>query len=298
MKQVIAVMMLLPSLAALHAADQSSPDVVFGRDVKSFDSLSDVTKYDDLKTWGLVGPGQHEHQSGKNLVLLALKANSISKGDWVSSLGLLGVAMLHADIYSAQGYKSLFTANLVADSDFKMYGTTLIGNNQSILRIQSKSIVGRREAAIFGVANAFFGRYCSSPAAQVNNFNESLKQALKSGLTVYLELKAKGYDDKTLRDALNIARASLESDKVLNEDVAYNELGLWQVHQDALAAALQQMREKKWEFSETTFEAVLKIEMSIRGLVTSDGFLIPENEQSFAVLVKLVESDLNGIEIK
>src|SRR5262245_17500394 len=68
---------------------EPSKAITFNERVFSFDTLDKVERYEDLPKFGLVPPEQTNHRSGKNLILLAIKANAFLKGDWVASLGFL-----------------------------------------------------------------------------------------------------------------------------------------------------------------------------------------------------------------
>jgi len=297
MKKAGAALMVIALLASLHAADKPDPNVVFEKTVRSFNTLDEASKFEELKSWGLLAPQERNHAAGKNLILLALKPTSFLKGDWASSLGLMGVQMLQCDLACRQGYQSLFASQLVESHGLKMYASSLV-NNGILLSSSSKSILGRREAAIHGVGTIFFTRYSSCPANELESTNQYLKRALDAGLKVYLELSAKGYDDKTLKDTLNIAKASLDRDKVVNGDLELKELGPLQIHRDALAATIAQLKESGLVVTDSNFAFFLATEMSKRGLAIGDNILTPDDEKSFDVILKIIASDLTDFENK
>ena len=72
--------------------------VTFSENVLSFETLDQVENHADLPKYGLVQPDQYNHNGGKNLVLLCLKATSFLKGPWVLAHGLLGVNMLETKV--------------------------------------------------------------------------------------------------------------------------------------------------------------------------------------------------------
>jgi len=299
MKKVTVALIIVTSFKGLHAAEKPTPNIVFERNVRSFNTLTEANKFEDLKNWGLVAPDQYNHAAGKNLILLALNPTAARKGDWMSSIGLLGVQMLNCDVTSRQAYKSLLAQNLVHNSGVKMYGTTLVSNNGPVcLSISSKSVIGRREAAIYGIGSCFFGRYCACPASEVDSANQYLKRALDGGIKVYLELLAEGYDDKTLKDAVNMARASLDLDKLLDGDSESKEMGPLQIYRDALIAAIGDIKGGKFVCSADIFSMVLQNEMFKRGLTTDDEILLPRDAKPFAIILKIIELDLTNSETK
>jgi|SRR3989338_128228 len=280
--------------------------VSFGEKVLSFDALDKVEKFEDLAKYGLVAPEQYNHTSGKNLVLLAIKANSFFKGDWAAAHGLLGVNMLDVDELDRVGYKSLFTSLFVTQG-FKMYADSVMDDLALLAEPdgsvkQTKSIIARREGAIYSVSNQIEARYIYNNEGNYgrNYFpepnrksNGELKAALLSGLKVYNELLTAGFDDKTLKDSLCMAYASLYYDGVSVGGTDIYKLGSLQVCTDALKATLTKLNSKKDHSSNFLYE--LGWEMQSRNLASDDKILLPEDDKNYEAMLKVFENDLAAI---
>lgn len=280
--------------------------VSFGEKVLSFETLNKVEKFEDLTKWGLVAPEQYNHTSGKNLILLAIKANSFFKGDWAVAHGLLGTNMLNVDVIDRIGYSSLFSSLFVTQG-FKMYANSIM-DNALLVDIdgsikQTKSIITRREGVIYAVSNQLEGRYIYNDAGNFgrNYFpepnrtsNEELKKAVLAGLKVYNDFLDMGFDDKTLKDTLCVAHASLDYDGITISDTDVYKLGPLQVCTDALKATLNKLNEDKNHDYNLLCE--LGWEMQSRGLASDDKILLPEDEKNFEALLEIIEKDLDSIE--
>lgn len=276
--------------------------------VLSFDSLDQVEKFADLSKWGLVASGQYNHTSGKNLILLAIKATSFFQGDWVAAHGLLGVNMINVDVLDRIGYQSLFLSSF-ATQGFKMYASSLMDDMALLVDFDGsikpiKSIIARREAAIYSLSRGFEGRYIFSDAGSFgrNYFpepsrisNAELKKALIDGLKIYNELLKEGFKDKTLKDSLGMAWASLDYDSVNISDTDVYKLGPLQVYTDALKATLVKLNKKKNHSYNILYE--LGWEMQARGLAFNDEILLPEDDSNFQAMLKIFEDDLDAIEV-
>lgn len=295
------------NIGIIGKQNQSSPQITnFQNQVFSFDTLDKVEKFEDLPKWGLVAPEQYNHESGKNLIMLAIKANSISKGDWAAAHGLLGTSMLDVDLLDRIGYKSLFSSFNVIQG-FKMLATSQDTNMGLLVDVDgyvkpAKSIIAQREGTIYTASTELEGRYVYNDAGNFGkNYlpepnrksNVKLSKILLNGLKVYNQLKTAGFDDKTLRDTLCITYASLEYDgfSLNNTDVYY--LGSLQVCKDALKATLTKLNSEK--NNNYNFLQELGWEMQSRGLAYNDGILIPDNEKNFEAMLKVIEKDLDSI---
>jgi hypothetical protein len=278
--------------------------ISFNKSVLSFDTLDKVEKCEDLPKYGLVAPEQYNHKSGKNLVLLALKATSWFKGDWLMAHGLLGTNMLDVNVHDKSGYKSLF---LSLTQRFKMYASYLNDDNTLLTSLSKphkslKSIIAKREASIYLISTELNGRYVYN---NMGNFgrnylpeknrdsHKKLKQLLIDGLKVYGQLKEQGFDDKTLKDVLGMAYASLDYDGIYLSVSEIRQLGVLQIYSDALIATLIELKEKpnhSYEFLEK-----LGWEMQARNLSTFDDILAPSDDKNHLAILKIVEADLNQI---
>ncbi len=275
--------------------------------VLSLESLDKAETYEDLKKWGLVAPDHYNHKSGKNLILLALKSTSFFKGDWVAAYGLLGTSMIDVEVLDRIGYESLFLSLKVLGS--KMRASHVMNNTPLLVDIDgsimiSKSIIARREAAIYSVSRATEARYIYD---DIGNFarnyspernrksNKGLRKAALSGLKIYEELRKMGFDDKTLRDTICMAVGSLSIDRGVS-DSDFSMVGPLQVCIDALKATLATLGEKKNHDYDFLF--TLGFEMQARGLATDDKILLPEDEKNLEAILKIVEKDLDLIKKK
>lgn len=280
----------------------------FGEKVLSFDTLNQAEKFEDLSKWGLVAPDQYNHTSGKNLILLAIKAKSFFKGTWVAAHGLLGTNMIDAGVLDRAGYESLFHSLFVRQG-FKMYADNLMSGNSTNLLVEfdgtikpTKSIIARREAAIYSLSQELEARYIYNDAGNFgrNYFpepnrtnNEKLKKALLGGLKIYIELLNEGFDDKTLKDSLGMAWASLFYDRVDISNTDIHKLGPLQIYTDALKATLAKLNEKKNHSYD--FLCELGAEMQSRGLASDDKILLPEDDNNYQAILKIIEKDLENI---
>lgn len=272
--------------------------------VFSLESLDKAETYEDLEKWGLVAPGQYNHKSGKNLILLALKSTSLSKGDWAATYGMLGTNMIDVEFSDRLGYKALFQSVFIKNG-YKMYASSVI-NDLFLIADSSKkgkSIIARREAAIFLVSRELELRYVYndsgsfsknySPEPNRRN-NKQLKKEVLSGIKVYQEFLKMGFNDKTLKDTLCMAAASLHYDVGL-PDIDLFTIGPVQVCLDALKATLEILGKKKDHNFNLLQE--LGVQMQIRELASDDRILVPIREEgkNFEAILKIIENDLDLI---
>ena len=278
--------------------------ITFNKNVLSFETLGQIEKYEDLPKYGLVAPEQYNHKSGKNLVLLALKATSWFKGDWLMAHGLLGTNMLDINVHDRIGYKSLF---LSLTQRFKMYASYLNDDNTLLVdwvkpKEELKSIIAKREAFIYLISEQLNARYIyNNEGGFGRNYlpeksrksHKKLKQLLVDGLKVYDQLKHQDFDDKTLKDTLGMAYASLDYDGVYLSVTDIRQLGNLQTYSDALTATLTELKENPNHSNE--FLEELGWEMQARDLSTFDEILAPSNDKNHQAILKIVEADLNHI---
>jgi hypothetical protein len=269
-------------------------------------SLDKAEHFEDLGKYGLVSPDAHNHKAGSNLIMLGLKANAFGKGDWVMAHGLLGVSMLDVDVIDGIAYRSLFLPYAFIHT-FKMNASHLINNNALLMEVNgvpksSKSIIARREAAIYTMSHHLNGRYVYNREGNFGrNYspepnrksNEQLMQTLEAGLKIVAELEGMGFDDKTLKDTLGIGYASLEYDHVDLRDPNIYKLGPLQVYRDTLNATLTKLRENRDHSYEVLYQ--LGWEMQARGLAADDKMFLPKDQNNFEAMLKVVESDLAAI---
>lgn len=270
---------------------------------------------DKLRKYGVFLPPrseEHDHERGKGLISLAIRATSYLNGDWVLAHGLLGAILLECDVLDMLAYKSLFLS-LVHGS--KLYSSSLSDallteyklEKHAVTPISRKSIIFRRESILAALAHNLesryiydekgnFGRHYGSEDRKSNNV---MLQNLETGLQFYNDLKQFGYVDKTLRDALGMAFASLRHDAHLMS--SYSSLVVvpgppLQIYSDALEATLNRLKAKPGHSH--NFLEELALEMGIRGLADDDHILLPRDQRNFEAILKIIDKDLAEIQIK
>jgi len=301
---IIVILVIALGVVYSSKTETKQPTVLSGDKVFSFDTLDQAEEFEDLEKFGLQAPESYNHTKGKNLILLAIKATSFFKGDWVMAHGLLGVSMLDVSVEDRIGYESLF---LSSAQRFKMFGSFINDDNALLVDFDrqvkpTKSVIATREAYIYSLSDQLNGRYIYNNAGNFgrNYFpernrdsNVQLENTLVNGLKFYSGLKDKGYDDKTLKDMLGIAYASLDYDGVIISDTNLYTIGALQVYSDALTATLAKLNEN----SDHSYQFLEELgwEMQSRGLATDDKILLPDDEKNFEAILKIIEEDLNNI---
>src|SRR6266487_7211592 len=156
-------------------------------------------------------------------------------------------------------------------------GLLLTDRNSIVL--PTKSIITHREAIIYGISYELNARYIYndegnfqrnySPDPNRSN-NERIKKLIIEGIKIYRDLKEVGFDDKTLKDTLGIAWASLSYDKGVPDLIpgVIGNLGSYQIYLDALKATLLSLNTKKDHSS--NFLEELSSEMKSRELTADD----------------------------
>jgi hypothetical protein len=289
------------------------PLLAMSKQVKSFDELKNVEKYEDLEGYGLVPPQSHNHIAGTNLILLALKVSSFQKGDWVMAHGLLGATMLDASIFDRAGYQNLF----LSLCDRSKYLNSATNQNswawpkfsgQKFSLVDTKSIVVKRENIMgyltWQIESRFEydkkGNYKRVYTPDPNRPEEkNIYLAFQTGLKIYEELTKKGVEDKCLRNLLGMISAVLIFDQLSSKTFISEQIEIGQPIQlyiDALAATINGLKEKP-EHSKIFLEA-LYWETDRRGIGDTDTYLFPENDKSLKALLNLVELDLKQIDQK
>jgi hypothetical protein len=259
-----------------------------------------------LLRYGLVGPGAHNHKAGSQLVLLALKVTSRGMGNWVMAHGLLGVSMLNVNSIDELGYRSLFLKHAHGSGKLSTVRETntsdLLVNADSGMPEKTPSLIAKREAALYCLADQLWDRYIYNDEgnyAQVYEpsprpkTNARLKGCIAAGMQIFHELKAKGFEDKTLKDALGVAFASVDRDRAMALPTDAFTLGPPQVFRDALDAAL------RWPTNPQDNAFILRTlntQMEARGLMASDEMLLPSSEEALDALLKIVADDLAAID--
>lgn len=100
--------------------------------------------------------------------------------------------------------------------------------------------------------------------------------------------------DKTLKDTLGMAYASLDYDSIYFCFTDTRDLGVHQTYSDALAATLTRLKSKpehSYQFLEELAE-----EMERRGLSIHDEILTPRSDENYQAILRIVQADLENIE--
>lgn len=154
-------------------------------------------------------------------------------------------------VNESTAYQSLFSTH--AHVGYKLSIVREVNNNallvDSVGRLPKKtsSIVTRRESTLYCLADQLLGRYryddegnyaqMYQPSKRPRT-NARLKDCATLGVQLFRDLKGKGFEDKTLRDALGMAYASLDRDSAVVMTPEVFSLGPAQVFRDALDASL------------------------------------------------------------
>jgi hypothetical protein len=299
----LVVAMLSAAHGSVGMRDSDDPGVPPQAARLPFESLGEAKTFEDLSRYGLVAPGAHNHKAGSQIVLLALKVTSLFKGDWVMAHGLLGVSMLNVEVTEGIGYRSLFLKYALAGNKLAtVYETNnngLLVDAVSRLPKKTSSIIARREAALYCLADQLFSRYryndegnyaqMYQPSERPKS-NASLRGCVAAAIQVFRELKKKGFEDKTLKDALGLAYASLDRDGAMALPAEAFTLGPAQVFRDALDAALVSLT--KWPQDSAYLLDRFTGQMEARGLTVNDEMQLPSSQEALDALLKIVADDL------
>jgi len=269
-------------------------EVNFPKKVFSLEEMdvSKIKDLDDLKKYGILNPNETNHKAGSNIIIMTLNATGPWKREWTKAYGLLGVSMLNANLRDRNAYRSLFTHSPYR---YKMHASSL-GHRSNITFLRKRgSLMGRREYHIFRISSEFNWIY------EENNDTGRMKIRFFDGLEFYHSLKKKGYDDKILKTILGIARAhlSLKNEFSYEEFIRIRGLDPPTIYLDALKAAINKPSSGKG----VTFLESLSVEMSKRGMRTTDQILYPnfldkKEMKELLVMINLIKEDLKAIECK
>ncbi len=282
-------------------------NAVVAETVKSFSEMENIEEYEELKEYGLLPPDQYNHKAGSNLILMAIKANNFSKGDWAMAHGLLGASMLNVSLNDRSGYQNLFLSSC---DNSKIYNSAENKNawlfSTKYKPVETKSIITKRENIIALMAYTINERYIFSRGTwgrvyrpDINRpSNEILFKYSQRGLEVYTDLLKKGINDKCLKNTLGITYASLNFDKFKIFEILGNSLKLkfpLQIYSDALEATINKL--KQMPNHSLHFLSQLSLEMGSRGISDADTFLFPDNEKEHEMLLKFIKDDLLKIDL-
>ncbi len=280
--------------------------------------LADLT-FGDLPRFGLLPPGETDHLRGKNVILLAMAVGPMGRGDWVAANALLGIELLDADSLVKHAYRSLFrsllsdqcrihSAILFEEPLFTDYDGTGKGAHISPTTDRN-SLIFRRESSIISAASNLNSRFIYndygnfsreySPQPQ-REMNIGLVKTFKAGMSVFLELKARGVVDETLGDLLGMLYASLVFDK--SHQSLYSETALphpLQLYSDALADTVEYFKTADPESSRNDpFLSKLCLSMGSRWLNGKyDSLLFPTDSKERDAVLLIVSDDLNAIQL-
>ncbi len=246
-----------------------------------------------------------DHERGKALILLAIKAGLLvpleraSAADWVIAHGLIGVGLLECEEKDRLSYRNLFVslasprkAKLETSYEAGYFLTdSLMGPGGGAKAHSGKSLIRRRESLLAALALHLKERYIYDAAgnfgrnysSENRESNTLMLENLKIGLKLNKELKALGYIDRTLRDALGIVYASLKHDHHRTASTNRYALGRpLKIYIDSLEATLNYLKKQPVDHSADILER-LELEMDIRGLTVRDGFdfVIDESRSKF-----------------
>lgn len=271
-----------------------------------------IEKWEDLPKYKLLPPETYDIESAKRLIVLAIQATAFMKGDWWRAHGLLGMTRIPGTseeaLYTGSGYSQLFKTALVSNTQTKMEGAAEWGDTALVVlapiispnKHKCKSWIYQREHFIGLIGYELNGRFTYNKdgnygriLSSVSDHRNSLELSniIKDAYVLYKNIKSKGFDDKTLGDAIGIANDFLKYDGIVIDYGEYPDLPFaQQIYQDTVTAIVED-RKKGDQFYYS-----LSTQMSMRDLNKDDVIALPENEQQLNILVKLIKEDLDDLE--
>lgn len=280
-----------------------------------------------LQNFNIPNYGKYDNSTAKYLILFPLKAianpdNKIWSMNQTLGYGLFGVSLLDTEDYVAMlGYKSFFLggSDVVGIFGVSSKFEATYKNSQNIFLIntdlsiaQTKSIISKREAVIYGTAFGLTDRYTYRKSSHkligndeqfhVTESNKQLKNLLIQGDQVFNELKKLGYEDLTLKYALGVLNSSLTNDGINVENISESKFGPSQVYRDALNGTLIEYVNEPY-LDDLTFMKILTGQLNDRGFDMLDQAFSRKDDNGTNTsvvddthaLVKIVEDDLSNI---
>jgi hypothetical protein len=309
----LATLLSLSILSAAPVARGSQNANQKSSTVRSLEDLDQAKTFRDLAAFGLTAPDQRNHRAGTNLIMLAMQATPIQKGDWFKALALLGTEMIDVDLHTRLAYKTLFETGWrgklddIADTAVSGNAFLLLGSAYPVraggFKLPThRSLIARRETAILALVVTIRERYTYDSAgnyaliydpAPSHPANPSIRSALQYGVAVYGELKAVGITDQNLGAAIGVAAASLQRDRVTFESLrAIEAIGQIVTYGDALRGTFEQMRELQPK-AVADFLPELRGQLSRRSLIPSvDTLLLPPSDETHGAILKAIRADL------
>lgn len=277
-------------------------------EIKSFFDTS-------LKDIKLLPPRERDHRKGSDLVLIALVSSNLAfNGSWTEAYGLVGVSMLNVSDNDSIAYESMFKRIIGS----KLSTTMLMSGNVLLVEDHFKdsfsfpatnSWITKRESIFYVLSGQINNRFIfNNEGNWGRNYNPDPKrkyrkkkiEVLKSGLNLLKQFRSEGFNDLTLKDSLGVFYAIVERDYgTLNEISLVDRRWIVpiQKYRDALEATLNILKKDPKDHSAEFLEE-LRVQMQIRDLATDDRVLLPKDVQSHKAFLKIVEKDLENIELK
>lgn len=268
-----------------------------------------IERWDELTKYGLLPLDVYDMKSAKRLIILAIQATATLKGNWWTAHGLLGATRIPQQpdeaLYASIGYASLFRS---ASASF-FRGTKMEavdkGPYSGLLDVMfdeasSSSWVYMREHYLGRLGYELNDRFryneegnygCILSPAPNHKMSLVMKQTVEQACAFYETMREKGFDDKTLGDAIGVASAVLEYDGIkLDSDVIFGLPHAKQIYKDVLTDVIKDIQKG------TSFSYALAAQMDIRGLQKDDIIAMPESQEQMDAIVKLIKEDLDNIE--
>jgi len=266
--------------------------------------------WEDLAKLGATPPTQYDARAARRVIVAALEAGAVAQEDWWTANGLWGASRLPASspegACARVGYRSLFGSAFAADANSKLERIATGPDVDTLLAAAnagSKCVIFQRESGLAALgyylnarfqtdARGSFGRILTQN--REHPADRELTKVLGGAYALYSRLEARGFDDKTLGDAIGFAQAFLEYDGIGAYESGIRESvylpATAQSYRDAVKAMIEQMRRGR------SFFDALGREMAASGFHRLDVIAEAADPAAQKALIKIVREDLDGLE--
>ena len=251
--------------------------------------------------------GAKSHDTATKLIVRALSEGADLNAPRAMAMGLLGSQMIDASQDVVLGYQSLFAAlgkrcklEAAAQSDIRFVGTANGTDGSAEVQLPAKSIIARREAIVYVLAENLRARYvlddrgnpATSFGARKSKRNDALQRDLDMAADFLDQIAKAGLADANLADLSGIVAASLQRDGVKSAQPPAGGAPM-QTYREALDAALRLARPGK---DNADFLLILGQSMETKSMeACTDRFLSPRDAASHKRVVDAVVADLAAL---
>ncbi|HRY28780.1 MAG TPA: hypothetical protein P5079_01940 [Elusimicrobiota bacterium] len=266
--------------------------------------------WEEMGRHGMMPPKTYNFDSAKKIINATLEMTARAREAWWMANGMLGASRIPANTpkgsCACRGYNSLFSSGFASSQNTKMERvatgpcldmlvlTDHPGCNSWVcLRERYIGRIGYYLNTRFQVdGRGFPGRILSS--VREHKSHEELTKFLGDAYALYRRLEGRGYEDRTLGDAIGIVSAFLDYDGLMPSASGIREImylpATSQTYADTARSVIEDMRRGQ------TFYSALAVEMGKRNLHRNDIIAFPDDEAQHKVLLSLIREDLNGLE--